>query len=56
MTATVIPPSELARRRAEREKQRQQRAQYAGSILDELDEEPDQSAPASMAQRREPTR
>ena len=49
--ADIIPPEELARRRAE---QKRQRRAFAGSILDGLlDEEPDQSAPASPARTKE---
>jgi hypothetical protein len=47
MTATVIPEAELARRRAERERQRQQDEALKGSILDEP------CAPASPAQQKE---
>jgi hypothetical protein len=36
--ATIIPASELARRRAEREQRRQERQQFAGSILEALNE------------------
>jgi hypothetical protein len=46
-TATIVPATELARRRAEREKQRQQRAQYAGSILDQLDDDDQRACVAS---------
>jgi hypothetical protein len=34
VTANIIPASELARRRAERDRKRQERAPYAGTILE----------------------
>jgi hypothetical protein len=57
MTATIIPAAELARRRAEREKERQRRAWQNTSLrlLDDEDEEP--RAPASPpAREQEPRR
>ena len=58
MTAIVIPPEILARRRAERDKQRQQSNAFSGTILSGIldDEEDPPSAPALPAERREPTR
>ena len=53
MNSTIIPPTVLAAKRRERERLRQECAQYAGSILDELDEKTDQSAPASRAREKE---
>lgn len=53
MSATIIPAETLAAKRRERERLRQECAQYAGSILDELDEKTDQSAPASRAREKE---
>jgi hypothetical protein len=53
MTATVIPEAELARRRAERERQRRERQGLAGTLLDDHDD--DGPVPAS-SERKEPTR
>jgi hypothetical protein len=38
MNSTIIPPTVLAAKRREREKQRQERQFYAGSILEAVDE------------------
>jgi hypothetical protein len=57
MTATVIPPEELTRRRAERDRQRRERAAWVGSILDGLlDDDDSASAPAFSARDRETRR
>jgi hypothetical protein len=51
--AIIVAADVLARRRAEREKQRRERAALVGSILDPLDHEDNpQRAPASQAPRR----
>jgi hypothetical protein len=50
MTDNIIPAERLEAKRQERERQRREREALAGSILDE---EPDQSAPASPAQSKE---
>jgi hypothetical protein len=57
VTATIVPAAELARRREERERYRQERQPFVGSILGLLDEEPDPPcAPASPAQQKETKR
>jgi len=54
VTAAIIPASELARRRQERDRQRRERQEFAGSVLDLLDDEFDpQCAPASPARSKE---
>ena len=55
MTAVIVPPEVLARRRVERDRERQRRQPWHGTIL--ADDEPDHtSVPASRAERREPMR
>jgi hypothetical protein len=56
MSATVIPASELARRREERERQRQAREALAGSILGLLDDDDQPYPPASPAPQKETSR
>jgi hypothetical protein len=53
LTATIIPASELVRRREERERLRRERAAFAGSILSLLDDEPDQ--PVCVASKTKET-
>jgi hypothetical protein len=42
LSATIIPPEILARRREEREERRREREVFRGSILGLLDDEPEQ--------------
>jgi hypothetical protein len=57
MSGTVTTAEEFARRWAERERLRQQRNSFAGSILGLLDDDPDPPcAPASPARPKEKQR
>jgi hypothetical protein len=53
MSGIVIPAEELTRRRAERERQRQEREALVGTILGAIEEDDDQRVPVSPAQQME---
>jgi hypothetical protein len=54
MTATIMPPSELDRRRAEREQKRKECQVLTGSILDPIaDADNPPCPPASPAREKE---
>ena len=54
MSATLIPPEVLARRRAERERQRREREAFRGSILETLANDTEQRVCVAH-KRKEPT-